>query len=450
MNLTENRLFSIIFVATGATTSAMAQTNPFGMLQQLQKTVEQSQSNANAQDQSNASSAPAGKQVPPTEAKGNIPRPGPAQAEKQVSRPVAVENTSAPAGQLDFCQRVATDPTLKRYADIRVQLSQIRFIDENLKNIPVFDKDKLIQNWIKDKVVSSSRKNRDDDMGDREQLVYGPLNDCAYTLLSKDISNINLFSGLSTTKFDNIKKKYASKHIRSLDRDGNIVEATSNEKKIVWGRLGVGNMFHDWDREYARALQFDGGDKVLANVAKEYFDIAEPLVKAAAAKSVQLEREAKEKAAAAAAATAATAATQAEDKKRRFADYKSGSYKSTKSCAEIAEFLGNQSGIESGMQPLIKPSNGHYFWYAKLEKFQENGSTGNGYIKNKGQYGVVKSDKNTIWLNKERIKINEEVCVVGKYVDNTSVPLASGGSQQAVVLDLICVEPGFICVTGLK
>jgi hypothetical protein len=103
--------------------------------------------------------------------------------------------------------------------------------------------------------------------------------------------------------------------------------------------------------------------------------------------------------------------------------------------------MGGQSGIQVGMQPLIKPSNGYIFSSAVLEKFQENGSTGNGYIKEGGKYGVVKSDKNTFWLYKDKIAINTRVCVLGKYIDNASVPLTSGGAQQAVVLDLICAQP---------
>ena len=127
------------------------------------------------------------------------------------------------------------------------------------------------------------------------------------------------------------------------------------------------------------------------------------------------------------------------ESKKLSMELKQGNYKSAKNCVQIST-VANQRGF----LPSTSATNQIVVGQGLIEKFQENGSTGEGFIKEQrgGRYAVIKSNKDTLWFDKGNIKIGADALVVGKYVQNTNLPLVSGASQQALVLELICIQSG--------
>lgn len=128
-----------------------------------------------------------------------------------------------------------------------------------------------------------------------------------------------------------------------------------------------------------------------------------------------------------------------QEEKDRTAKIQKGDYKSANSCIDILNALDDKIDQNDGAS--IKPHQGLKASAGKLAKFTND--TGVILFQSKSGPNAVefRTSNNTLWFNKNDIRLNSDVLIIGKYTSNTSIKLTNGSSIQSPVLDLICVQP---------
>lgn len=393
-----------------------AQTNPLGILQQIQKTIEQNQVNNTAVPQ-----APSPAPISPTA------------PQKQQAPANASANATTIMPSPEWCEKIANNETLRQIANtLKKAKKSGKFRDDDFRFL---DSEGLATKWIRDRVENCG----DGSKFQCQDRVKYTLGECAYNLMKDDTDNIFIYSSreikLDYSRGDFDQRVKSEQPIKSIDDSGNIVMKAPD-------KISRSNPFSLGNGEYplAAALFFPNGANMLKNIGDEFSKRAELKFEELSNKE-KLAKVESEKAAQAKVA-------EEEAAKRRYAEYKSGNYKSLTNCTDLAVAFAVDSGLIQDLKPALNPTGAIFAGRVRLDKYQENNSSGSGFIKEAGQFASVKTGPKTAWIDKSNIKINEHVCVAGKYTGNTAVTLSSGVGQQVMVLELLCVQSDQTCANA--
>lgn len=133
-------------------------------------------------------------------------------------------------------------------------------------------------------------------------------------------------------------------------------------------------------------------------------------------------------------------AKQIEKEKIHKEKIRKGNYQLAKSCGEIINVLEN---VDRSQQAALKPHKGFMAGVGKLVNYEENKiGKGRGYVSNPP--AEIRTSSNTIWYNKDKIRMNRDVVFLGKYIENTSIALTDGQNITSPVLELICIEQSWL------
>jgi hypothetical protein len=322
---------------------------------------------------------------------------------------------------VDFCASVENNPVLTKFT----KYYEFGISNNLLRN---FDPSGLARKWYRGKFPSG-------DMNAR-RIINSWVNNCAYQLIKKDSANYYRFIGdefnrrYNISGYQELAKINVPRIIKKFDSNGNVVEEHVGEQAINWDNHMPDTMrLNGIDVVYASFLVFNGGDKVIEALSNEYFTILDKEVERikAEAEATARARKMEEERIAAAKIAAMN---------NRHSAYKAGKYSHAKSCLDIA----NAIAVQKDFRPSESPINNFIYTKANIKKISSTNSAYNMYIKDDKNFGMLRYTSNTLALNTKSFAVNDNVCVLGKYVRNNKVNLSNGTSQVIVDVDAVCIQ----------
>jgi hypothetical protein len=359
----------------------------------------------------------------------------------------------------EYCKVIKSDATVQRYLDAVERAAQTFDGGGNLK---LDTHDDLLFKWAFDKMEILARADLNSRNPTLELDAMNAINECADTLMGTKYEMLIRQRADNLSRKGTIVRESPPKTTRKLDESGNLVVETEAPKKknipqwvryLKVSRTGTRHPAPNNTDRYPAvmyALIFEKGQQAFANIAPPVIAaiedrVAEAEKRIVANKAEQEQRANEEKRKAAEGAA-------------KLVEIRNGNYAAAESCFQISQaFATDNSSREmrivlaksEGLSPSVQPTNQYRLASGELESFKESKTlgfvSGEGYMRDSnGRYGVLKTQKSTHWIKKDLIRMGNQVVVVGKYVSNSTLKLVSGASTQAPVLELICIEAGWL------
>jgi hypothetical protein len=371
-------------------------------------------------------------------------------AQRQQPRQPNAQTNQASAATIpnNICEKLKASPIFAEYVNIATALYKIR-----PRGVFPFDtKDELITQWLLVKI--NSIKKQETDPFKYNRLVYewrAQVDKCSGELASTNLLPLFVHTGddynLALRNF--AANPSTTNTVRTVDASGNI---TNKEIKTSGYKLDFGNILSSDGKRYSNPATIpvmltilDPDNKFISNIypeiKKEWTQTVASIEsdnKSAAALQQKIAIDEKERAIALQKAKAIELKNQQDDKVR-LEKIRNGDYKLANNCLDILKALGDK--IDDNDGAAIKPHQGLKATAGTLARF--GGDTG--IILTQSRSGTTgaefKTSSNTNWINRNDIRLNSGVFVIGKYTSNTSIKLANGSSIQSPFLELICIQP---------
>jgi hypothetical protein len=369
---------------------------------------------------------------------------------QQPRQPNAQTNqTSAATSPNNICEKMKNSTYLVEYANIAENVYKSNFWTNQFGTFAYDTQDKLVSKWLLTKINSMKRENSMR-YSQVEREWEGQIKKC-----TEEFASTNLFPLFvnSRSEYNRILREITAKpsrtnSVREVDSSGNIVT-----KEVKTGGYTAENVriLDSSGRSLNEATIpalltiLDPDNKFISNIHPEIKKEWAPiLVSIDSSKKRDAEFEQKQAIAEKEKAIALQKEKDIELKKQqddkvRLEKIRNGDFKLANNCLDIIKVLGDK--IDDNDGAAIKPHQGLKATAGTLARFGGDA----GIILTQSRSGTTgaefKTSSSTNWINKNDIRLNSGVFVIGKYTSNTSIKLANGSSIQSPFLELICIQP---------
>jgi hypothetical protein len=346
----------------------------------------------------------------------------------------------------NLCEKMKNSVFLVEYASIAENVYKSNY---QFGTFSYDTKDKLVSQWLMTKIKSmqkeDSRRYRENQREWENQIKK-----CTEELASTNLVPLFVNSNADYNRFLSESARNPSKtnSVRSVDSSGNIVtkEVTTGGYKAQTVVIldSTGSRLNE-ETIPALLTILDPDNKFISIVHPEIKKGWEPIIASIEkTKKANIEFEQRQ----AIAEKEKTIALQKEkdvelknqqENKGRIEKIRSGDYKLAKNCIELINALGDKIDQNDGAS--ITPHQGLKSTAGKLARF--GGDTGVILLQSRSGTTAAefKTLSSTLWINKNDIRLNNDVFIIGKYTSNTSIKLSNGSSIQSPFLELICIQP---------
>ena len=357
-----------------------------------------------------------------------------------------------------MCERIKNSKYFAEYAAFAKSTYES---PPQVNNFPFDTEDKIVTKWLIKKVRAIEKEYQAlhnaqptyenwNKFAVLQSQWYKQINECAAVLAPTNLMTLFVSGYHEYEDLRRIIKNNPPKTntVRDVDDSGNIVVKqvkTSYEIPII-------NIFIDRQNfiPYERAIPgliaiLDKDNKFMSTIypelKKEWVSVFTQIEKEKKefAELTQKEEKEKEEKAIALQRQKEIALKNQTENIERMRKIQKGDFKFASSCEDIIKALGDKIDYNDGAS--IKPHQGLKATAGKLDRF----SGDNGIILLQSRSGITgaefKTSSSTHWINRNDIRINSGVLVIGKYTSNTSIKLANGSSIQSPFLEIICIQP---------
>lgn len=341
---------------------------------------------------------------------------------------VSAQSMHATETQEKSCEVIKSSPSINSYVDALMGIEEI-IPDYGVKF--TFDSNSMLAKWVEKRIDGLPSKERDS----VNRRAQDWANKCAIEL--KDTKYLWMFAGIEHRRMGFKNRVSLQKYLnnlssevpktKTLDENGNLVEVVNKSRFVEYVidqfSLRSGNI----NKHAAIYALYLGGGNAVEVVGKDAVEVMRnelEMVKEWSAKVQQENQKFRN--------------IQKSDADRADRISK-GQFALARNCVEIHD----ATKAEENLKAYVTPHNKMKSRVAKLVSFSEDRSSGvgKGVIFDGDSFAEVRTTKGTIWFNRQAIKLNSNVIVVGWYKENVTLPLVNGSSIQAPMIDAVCVQP---------
>ena len=342
-----------------------------------------------------------------------------------------------------MCERIKNSKFFSEYAEVadRNYKSPI-----GLNKFPYDTNDKIVTKWLKRKIEAIEKQNGVFEFQDIQHEWGHQIAKC-YAVLPTNLTSLFVTDKYYYERIHEFRpKRPKTKTVRDVDSSGNIVT-----KQEITGDSEVGSMaIFDSQQLNEAAIPgliaiFDKDNKFITTIhpeiRKEWSSVIATIesYEKQEAENTQKRIKVQKENALAIQQQNEMALKYLKERNERTKKIQKGDFKSASSCVDIINVLGDKIDRSDGA--AINPNQGLKATIGELVSF----SGDIGIILTRSRSGTTgaefKTSGSTHWINKNDMRLNSNVLVIGKYTSNTTIKLANGINIQSPFLELICIQP---------